>query len=235
MGTAKSVGRIVGVLLLGQIVIAILVHFTLLARVNAAPGFLANAAGSVLQIRVAVLLWMLAGALTLGIAIAALPVFRRYSERMAFLYLALSVVGCATVAVENAAVLNMLSLSQEYAKGGAANELFQSLGAMARSARTAAHYTNVLVGGITAFVLYSILWRFALVPRALTAFGLAAITLQMTAVTMPLLGYRFQSLMLAPVALIQLALILWLMAKGFAEGSPLAPTVREGSDESERR
>jgi hypothetical protein len=111
----------------------------------------------------------------------------------------------------------MHSLSQEYAKAGAANELFQALGAMARSARYAAHYINVLVGGITASVLVSILFRFALVPRALAAFGLATFPLQMTAVAMPLLGYRYQVVMLMPAALSLLALVLWLIAKGFEE------------------
>jgi hypothetical protein len=39
----------------------------------------------------------------------------------------------------------------------------------------------------------------------------------MIAVAMPLLGYRFQVVMLMPAALSQLALILWLLAKGFNE------------------
>ena len=188
MRSAKSVGRIVGILLLAQIVVAFLAQFVLLARVSAPPGFLANAAGSALQVRVSVLLWF--------------------------------VLGLSTSAFDNVAVLNMLSLSQEYATAGAANELFRVLGAMARSARYAAHYINLLVGGITAFVLVSILFRFALVPRALAAFGLATFPVQMTAVAMPLLGYRYQGVMLVPAALSLLALVLWLIAKGFEERQP---------------
>jgi hypothetical protein len=139
---------------------------------------------------------------------------------MALLYLALSVLGLSTSALDNVAVLNMLSLSQEFAKAGAANELLQALGAMASSARYAAHYINVLVGGITSFVLVTILFRFTLVPRALAAFGLATFPVQMTAVAMPLLGYRYQAVMLMPAALSLLALVLWLIAKGFEERQP---------------
>jgi hypothetical protein len=215
MRSAKSVGRIVGILLLAQIVVAFLAQFVLLARVSAPPGFLANAAGSALQVRVSVMLWFVASALTLAVAIATLPVFRQYSERMALLYFALSVLGLSTSAFDNVGVLNMLSLSQEYEKAGAANELFQAVGAMASSARYAAHYINVLVGGITAFVLVSILFRFALVPRALAAFGLATFPVQIAAVAMPLLGYRYQAVMLVPAALSLFALVLWLIAKGF--------------------
>src|SRR3970040_1195897 len=122
MRSAQSVGRIAGILLLAQIVAAFLAQFVLLARVSAPPGFLANAAGSALQVRVSVLLWFVARALPLAGAITALPVFRRYSERMALLYLALSVLGLSTSASDNAAVLNMLSLSREYAPAGAGNE-----------------------------------------------------------------------------------------------------------------
>lgn len=217
MRSTKSVGRIVGVLLLAQIVVAFLAQFVLLARVSAPPGFLENAAGSALQVRLSVLLWFVASGLTLAVAIAALPVFRQYSERMALLYLGLSVLGLSTSALDNVAVLNMLAVSQEYAKAGAANELFQALGAMARSARYAAHYVNLVVGGITTFALVTILFRFALVPRALAMFALATFPVQITAVAMPLLGYRYQAVMLMPAALSLVTLVLWLIARGFEE------------------
>jgi hypothetical protein len=217
MTSVRSVGRVIGILLLAQVVVAFLAQFVLLARVSAPPGFLVNAAGNALQVRVSVLLWLVASALTLAVAIASLPVFRQHSERMALLYLALSVLGLSTSALDNVAVLNMLSLSQEYAKAGASNELLHALGAMARSARYAAHYINLLVGGITAFILVSILFRFALVPRALAAFGLATFPVQIAAAAMPLLGYRYQVVMLTPAALSLVALVLWLIAKGFEE------------------
>ena len=215
-GSAKSVGRTIGILLLAQVVVAFLAQFVLLAHVSAPPGILLNAAGSSLQVRVSVLLWFVASALTLAIALTTLPVFRQYSERTALLYLALSVLGLSTSVLDNVAVLNMLSLSLESAKGSAANEIFQALGEMARSARYAAHYINLLVGGIAAFVFMSILFRFALVPRALAAFGLATFPVQMAGVAMPLLGYRYQAVMLVPAGLSLFALILWLIPKGFA-------------------
>ena len=66
-------------------------------------------------------------------------------------------------------------------------------------------------------MLYSVLWRFALVPRALAAFGLAAVMLQIAAVLMPLFGYRIVFLLIVPLGLSQLALALWLIAKGFED------------------
>jgi uncharacterized protein DUF4386 len=218
MTSAKSVGRMIGILSLLQGAGGFVVNFVLLAPVmTVPPGFLANAAGSALQVRASVLLGLATGAVTLGIAIAAWPVFHPYSQRMALWFVALSVVGYSLLALENIFVLTMLSLSQEYAKASTTHELFETIGLMVRSARTSAHYTNLLIAGAMVFVLYGVLWRFALVPRALAVFGLAAVMLQIAAVLMPLFGYRIVFLLIVPLGLSQLALALWLIAKGFED------------------
>lgn len=83
MRSAKSVGRMIGMLLLVHLAAALTVPFVLLERVRRPAGFLANAAGSSVQVRPAVLLLFVGSAVAVGIAIAALPVFRRYSFAMA--------------------------------------------------------------------------------------------------------------------------------------------------------
>ena len=82
------------------------------------------------------------------------------------------------------------------------------------SARNWAHYLAVLVGGSAVLVLYSVLFRFALIPRVLAAFGLASVMLLLAAVVMPLFGHGVVFLMLMPLAGSNLALALWMIAKG---------------------
>ena len=216
MRSDKTIARTIGILFLVQAAIGYLVNFVLLApAISAPPGFLATAAGNALQVRVAVLLGLANGALTVGIAIAAWSVFLRYSQAMALWYLALSVVGFSLLAQENIAILSMLSLSQEYLKATAAHEHLQTIGLVVRSTRHWAHYTNLLIAGATILVFYSALWRFALVPRALAAFGLIGVALQIAAVTMPMFGYPILFYLIAPLGISQLALAVWLIAKGF--------------------
>jgi hypothetical protein len=215
MTSARRVGRVVGALLLAQGVIAPIVNFRLLGRASAPPGFLVNGAAHATEVRIAVLLWSLTGALSLAVAIVALPLFRERSERLAFLYLSLSAIGCTTLTTENIALLNMLGVSLEYAKASGAREIFEALDATTRSARFAAHFMNLFVGGITGIVFYVICFRFALVPRIIAGFGLPAFALQTLAVTMPLLGFPFQFWTLTPIGLTQLALVGWLLTKGF--------------------
>jgi len=219
MRSAKSVGRIVGMLLLAHLAAGLTVPFVLLRPLVMPPGFLATAAGNSVQVRAAVLLLFLGSAVSVGIAIAALPVFRRYSSAMALWLLALAVAGFSLQAVDNGALLSMLSLSQEYAKAGAAKaELFQALAVVVGSARRWAHYTFLLVVGSWIFLLYSLLYRFRLVPRALAAFGLLGSVLQITGVTLRgLLGYPPETRLAMPLAPAYVALAVWLMVKGFDE------------------
>ena len=215
ISTAKGVGRIIGVLMLMQIIGGVLVNFVLMAPVFAEPGFLVNASGHSLRVSLSVLLGLATGMLSVGIAITALQVFRQYSRAMALWFVALAAVSFSLTAVENINVMSLLSLSEAYTKANIADrDLFQALRGVVASARNWAHYIGLIVAGCTLFVFYSVLFRFALVPRVLAAFGLGAVVLQIVAVVMPLFGQSIVFLMLLPLGLSQIALALWLIARG---------------------
>ena len=229
MKHAKSFSRTIGVLLFVHLVAGLTVPYILLRPLATSTDFYASAAGISFQVRLAVLLLFVGGAVTVGIAIAALPVFRQYSGALALWLLALAVVNLSLQAVENAAWLSMLSLSQEYAKVGAAADagLFQGLGAVVHSAWKWAHYTHLLFMVSWIFVLYVMLYRSALIPRALAVIGLITAMLQITGITLPqFLGYPSVMPVATgmPLGVSYLALILWLMVKGFEErrSPPLA-------------
>ena len=88
---ASSASRVIGLLVLAQMVAGPLVNFVLAAPLFGAPGFLVNAAPHSLQISLSVLLGLATGALSVGIAIAAFPVFVTLPA-MALRFVALSVV-----------------------------------------------------------------------------------------------------------------------------------------------
>ena len=119
-------------------------------------------------------------------------------------------------AVDNAHILSMLSLSERYTQAGGSDEVFQALAAAVGSTRKWAHYSELLVIAAWIFLLYSLLYRFTLVPRALAIFGLITVMLHFTGITLPLfLGYRSVTLMGATMALSQVTVAGWLMVKGF--------------------
>ena len=218
MRTEKSTGRIIGLLLFVQLA-GLIVPFVLLHPLTTGPrNYLANAAGYSFQLKVAVFLLFANCALTIGISIAAFRIFRQYSEAMALWLVAVSVIMFLMQAVDNVHILSMLSLSQQYAQAGGPDELFQTLAAVVGSTRRWAHYTELLVIDAWIFLLYSFLYRFALVPRALAAFGLITVLLHFTGIPLPgFIGYSIVTLMGVPMALSHIALALWLLIKGFKE------------------
>ena len=216
MGDARRAGRIIGVLIIIQMVGGGLVNFTLEAPLFGAPGFLVNAASHSQQLGLAVLLGVVMEALWVGIAITAFPVFDRRSRTMALWFTALAVVVLAVAVVENAAVMSMVSLSEVYTKASAAErEQIQVIKIVVASARNWAHYMARILDGSAIFVFYVVLYRFTLIPRALAGFGLMTVTLMVTAVAMPLFGHDVVFPMLAPLGLSQMILAVWLIAKGF--------------------
>ena len=216
MEATGRASRIIGALILAQMVCAVLVNFVLEAPLFGSPGFLVNAAAHSRQIGVSVFAGLATGAIFLAIAITAFPVFRQRSQALALWLFALAVVGLSLAAVEHMSVMSMVSLSQAYASAAAAEQgQIQALRVVMASARNWAHYLGRFSDGSTLFVLYVALYRFALVPRALAAFGLVGVVLQLTAIAMPFFGHGVVFPMLAPLGVSQLVLALWLIVKGF--------------------
>ena len=82
--------------------------------------------------------------------------------------MALTSVALALSAVENSHLLTLRSLSQAYATAGTADrELFETLRVLFGSARNWAHYTHLMVTGISILAFFVTLFRTFLVPRAL--------------------------------------------------------------------
>jgi hypothetical protein len=223
----KRLGRIVGALLLAQALIAIPV-FTEIGMMSSviSPDFLKEAAANAVQIRVALVLTFLLAGFTLAVALVAMPVFRLASERMFFLYFALSAAGIATAALESVVVREMLSMSINYSQAGKAM-LYDALAPAVRSQWSAAHFFNLASGHVKALVFFLILYRSRFIPTLLAGAGVIATVLSTAGAIAALIGVQFSYFMIAPAGLVQLAMTLWLLWKGF-----LTPS---GSFESEPR
>ena len=223
MRFAKSTGRTVGALLLLQLACGLMLPFILWhPLIRGAPAFLADAAAKATQIRAGVFLSFVGAGLMLAIGITAFPIFRRYHYRLALWFLAACLISCTLDAIQNATVMSMLSLSQEYVKVSAAeNGAFQGLGMLAAMIRRWVHYTQLLGFGAWIFLFYVSLLRSGLIPRVLAGLGVMGILLQFTGVTLfGFLGYASVMQMAMPLFPIHVAASLWLIVKGFKEGIP---------------
>jgi hypothetical protein len=218
MDDPRTIGRIVGALLLAQLIAGPIENFTLMGPVVAAPGFLLNAAAHPRNLALAATLGFGLCLASIAIAVVAWPLFRRRSPRLALAFLAITLLGAAVTLVEGMAVMSMLSLSQAYAAAYGADEaLYQGLGIVVGAARNWAHYADLVVGGLATAVMFGLLFRERLVPGSLAGFGIAAALVQMYAIGRPFFGVPVQFQLLMPLGLAYLATSAWLLWRGFVE------------------
>lgn len=212
----NNIGRIIGVLLLVQLIGGILVNFFLTAPLFGSPGFMVNGAIYAQQIGASALVSLIISGMTAMVAIVAFSLFSTHSKSLALGFLALSIVGLSATAFENIGMMSLVSFSKIYSQVNTAaeRELFETVKVIVTSFRNWAHYTNLLLSGASLFVLYAILYRFTLVPRMIAGFGLIAVVLQLSTISMPFWGHAVIFPMLAPLALSQIILSLWLIVKG---------------------
>lgn len=209
--------RIIGAMLLVQLA-GLIVPFVMLHPMTTAD-FLANAAAYASQIKLAAILLLANCALAVAISVLAFRFFREQSPAVSALLVAAGATMFALQAVDNAQLVSMLSLSQEYVQAGRAGEYFQPLAAAVSSGRRWVHYSELVAIDSWLFVLYGLLYSSRRVPRPLAAFGLMTVLLHFAAIPLPLfMGYSPATTLGVPMAFGILALALWLMAKGLEEG-----------------
>src|SRR6185312_16479012 len=115
---------------------------------------------------------------------------------------ALGAVGLALAVVESAKVMSMLSLSQAYAaSSGADPASFAGLRGVVAASRNWAHFSHLLISGATLSIFYATVYRFTLIPRALAAFGLFAVALQIATISLPFFGGKVIFALLAPLGI----------------------------------
>jgi hypothetical protein len=216
MESARNAGRTIALALLVQVALSPFVYFRWM-RPATSSDFLANAAASADSVRIGMLLTFVLGAMTIVASLAAFPVIRKHSERLAIAYVGCAFAGFATLMADTVALRNLLNLSIEFARPGAPTELLRSLGSIERVNWIAAHYTNLTISHGTVFLFFAILYRFALVPRLLAALGLVASALSTTTVASMLLARPIPfSRGIVPMAAMTLVLIVWLLFRGLA-------------------
>ena len=219
VGSAKSTGRTVGALVLAHLALAMFLPFVIVDRIRGTEGILANGAAHASEMRVAILIFFVGTSLAIATSVAAWPVVRQYSSALALWLVTMATAAFTLQAVDSGALMSLLSLSQEYAKAGTAKaEVFEAAGMVANAARRWTHFTYLLVAVSWMALVHFVLYRCALVPRALAVLGMIACFSQIYGVTIRAIwGYPLMMQLAIPLAPIHAAVAVWLMVKGFPE------------------
>lgn len=221
MNSNRKTAIVVGILFIFATVVNLLSNVAFLKPILDAPDYLSRIFASENQILIGSLLHIIASFACAGIAIALYPVLRKYNEGLALGSVGFRVAEAMLYVFGSIGVLMLLPLSQEFIKAGMpATSYFQTLANSLLSMRDWTGILAVIAFGPGALMYYAIFYKSKLIPRWLSGWGLIAAALCLISGILVMFNIIefFTPVQIAiniPIALQEIVLAVWLIAKGF--------------------
>lgn len=164
------------------------------------------------------------------IAVFLFPLLRRTSEALALAYVGFRAFEAVFLFGIEAKLLSLIDVSEDYLNASGADAArVQAAGDAVYAEIDAAFAIYVLLFGVGALILYSMLYRSNLVPRFISIWGFGAAVWMLAGVTSVMFDAfsgtsdsLVEAIVVMPIAVNEMVLAGWLIAKGFG-GSAAAP------------
>ena len=178
---------------------------------------LAQVGANVDRYAIAALLYLAAAGTSVGIAVALYPVLRPVSGAVALGSVVFRTIEAVFYTV---AVVSLLSILRLAATPAADQAISDGLAGAFASLRDHASLAGVFAFCTGGLLYYALFFRARLIPRWLSGWGVVGAVLMLTACVLavfadrPITGY---APLIAPIALQEMVLAAWLLAKGFSQ------------------
>ncbi len=198
-----------------------------------APVNLARLAANDNRVVLTALIEFVWAATGMGIAMALYPVLRKFNPALALGSVVGRVVENVFILGGTLSLLALLTVSQQ-AAGSAAPSLFQAIGDVLVAVREWAPGFVAVIAFCVGSILYNyVLYRSRLVPRWLSGWGFLAIVLSMVAALYAGFTQEFgfttvNNVLSIPIGLQEMALAIWLIAKGFDRSALASSPMSQG-------
>ena len=182
------------------------------------PDALSKIAASQGHLVLGALLVLVMGLSLAMVPVVMFPVFKKYNEVLAL--------GCVVFrgALESVAYmasagawLLLVELSREHAAASPGAPHFQTLRALLTGSTTA--YLVSIVFSLGSLMFYYLFYQSRLIPRWLSVWGLVGAVLYLASPLLAMFGHGF-GLLMAPLAVAEVVLAAWLIAKGLGSPAP---------------
>jgi hypothetical protein len=220
MNTSRTTAKLVGILFLTAMVGSLVGGVVFVEPFLTAPDYLTAVSENETQVIIGVFLELINGIAVLGIGVLMFPILRQHDEHTALGYLGLRIVESVFCCMIVISPLSLTRLSQEYIEAGASNaSYYQAAGALSIAGR--ASVAGLLIPvflGLGALLFYRALYRFRLLPRFVSIWGLVGAALILALNVLLTFGVEVGSIGLVlalPIISNEIFLGIWLIAKGF--------------------
>jgi hypothetical protein len=221
MNSYRKTAIVAGILFIFATVVGLLSNVAFLKPILDVPDYLGRIFAGQNQILIGSLLHIIASFACAGIAIALYPVLRKYNEGLALGSVGFRIAEAILYVIGSIGVLMLLPLSQEFIKAGMpSTSYFQTLANSLLSMHDWTGMLAVITFGPGALMYYAIFYKSKLIPRWLSGWGLIAAALCLISgilVMFHIIDF-FTPVQIAiniPIALQEMVLAVWLIAKGF--------------------
>jgi len=220
MNTNRNTARIVGALfIIGTVAGVLSVVFA--GSILSDPNYLIKVSVNN-QIIIGALFVLIMGLALAMVPVMMFPIFRKYNEALALGSVVFR--GALEAVIYIALVISwllLLTVSQEYVKAGAPDAShFQTLGTLLLKASDQINSILEIVFSLGSLMIYYLFYQSKLIPRWLSVWGLIGAILYLAEGLFHMFSVDFGILM-APLALLEMVLAVWLIVKGF-NPSPIA-------------
>jgi len=214
MNTNRNTARIVGVLFIIGTVAGVL-SAVFAGSILSDPNYLIKVSVNN-QIIIGALFVLIMGLALAMVPVMMFPIFRKYDETLALGSVVFR--GALEAVIYIAMVISwllLLTVSQEYVKAGAPDAShFQTLGTLLLKASDQINSILEIVFSLGSLMIYYLFYQSKLIPRWLSVWGLIGAILYLAAGLFHIFSVDFGILM-APLALLEMVLAVWLIVKGF--------------------
>jgi uncharacterized membrane protein len=227
----RKIAVVTGVVFIIATVSALLAA-ALTPRLNGTD-YLTRVSANVTQATAGALLYLIAAFTSVGIAILLYPVLKRWSTALALGSVVFRTIEAVMYITAIVSLLSLLSLGQQFTTAGTADSAsFRAVGGSLLSVRDHATLLAVFAFSLGAFMYYYVFFRSRLIPRWLSGAGVVAVILMFAGCLLalfsnsPVTGY---TLLILPIAVQEMVLAIWLIAKGFTPSVIQSMTVSKDS------
>jgi hypothetical protein len=175
------------------------------------------------------LLELIAAGTSAGIAISLYPVLKRWSGSLALGAVVFRAMEAIMYTLGAVSMLSLLNVAQRFTQAGTADRArFQAIGDALLGVRQEAILAGVFAFALGALMYYYVFYRSRLVPRWLAGWGVAAELLMLVACLSALFSrtpVTSYTILILPIAVQEMVMAVWLLARGFSPAAPGAGTV----------
>ena len=231
MQSSKTTARTVGALFIVGTASAV-IGDRLVRPIRGDADYLSTFASHETRVILSMVSELILASAVIGIAALLFPYLKRQHEGLALSYVGARIVEGMIIILGGISSLLLLTLSRDFlASGSSETAAFGPSGALLLEAR---EWTDALgtatVFGISALILYGLLYRSGLVPRWLSVWGFIGGALIVVAGMRGLYGHSPSStlsvILTIPIGLQEMVLAVWLIIRGFP---PATPSTRPAS------